>query len=309
MTAKDFALLCAACLAMGLNIVVSRWAIADMHAPPLAFAALRFLIVVAVLVPWLRRLPQQWGRLFLVSMGIGALHFALLFRGLQDAESGAAAITQQLGVPFGALMAMIFLGDPLGWRRMIGMGVSIVGVVIIAVDPAKLSASVGLVFVALSVFGYASANVLMKSMKPLGVFEMQAWVALMSCGPLCVMSFILEPKSAEVIFAGGLALWGAGVFAALAVSVFGHGVFYYLLKRYDMSLISPLTLMTPVWGVLGGVMLLGEVITLNMIFGGLLALVGVGVVMMGPKQAVPAPTNGGDRVGDHQIPESKLRRA
>ena len=62
------------------------------------------------------------------------------------------------------------------------------------------------------------------------------------------------------------------------MNIFGHGSFYYLLRRYDASLIAPMTLMGPLIGVILGVVLLGDPVTWQLIVGGLLALAGVGVV-------------------------------
>ena len=47
-------------------------------------------------------------------------------------------------------------------------------------------------------------------------------------------------------------------FAVLGVSIFGHGSFYTLIKRYEVTLLSPLTLQVPLWGVIFSVIILHE---------------------------------------------------
>ena len=42
MNFRDFLLLFGVCLVWGLNIVLTRWVVADMQVPPLFFAAVRF---------------------------------------------------------------------------------------------------------------------------------------------------------------------------------------------------------------------------------------------------------------------------
>jgi len=61
----------------------------------------------------------------------------------------------------------------------------------------------------------------------------------------------------------------------LGVSIFGHGMFYDLMKRYEVTQIAPLTLMTPVWAVVIGSALLHEPLTPQLLTGGALALTGV----------------------------------
>ena len=81
MALRDFILLFFVCLVWGLNIVVTRWVVADAAVPPIFFAAVRFLGIAAVLVPFLRPIPAQVGTLFLIAMAMGAAHFAFLFLG------------------------------------------------------------------------------------------------------------------------------------------------------------------------------------------------------------------------------------
>ena len=80
------------------------------------------------------------------------------------------------------------------------------------------------------------------------------------------------------------------------MNVFGHGSFYFLLRRYDASLIAPMTLMAPLIGVICGVVLLGDPVTWQLVLGGLLALAGVGVVAARPaRTASPADALGKPR--------------
>jgi len=87
--------------------------------------------------------------------------------------------------------------------------------------------------------------------------------------------------------AGGLWVWAATVFAVVGVSIFGHGAFYHLIKKYDISLLSPLTLMTPVWGVILSIILLGDAITARLILGAVISLGGVFVIAVRPNRSMP----------------------
>lgn len=91
----------------------------------------------------------------------------------------------------------------------------------------------------------------------------------------------------ECIISGGVGVWLATVFAVLGVSVFGHGGFYSLIKKYDMSLLSPLTLMCPIWGVVFGISLLGEPITARLILGSVISLGGVFVLAVRRNKTLP----------------------
>lgn len=62
---------------------------------------------------------------------------------------------------------------------------------------------------------------------------------------------------------------------ALVVSIFAHGNFYRLIRRYDANVIVPLTLMNPLFTVALGVILTGDHFDLRMAVGAALALGGV----------------------------------
>lgn len=286
---RDFVLLAAVCFVWGLNLVVTRWVVADAGVPPIFFAAMRFAGIALVLLWFLRPIPKNLGTLFLIAMGIGAVHFALLFQGLANAEASAVSVVGQLGVPFSTLMSMAFLGETVGWRRGLGILLAFAGALLIAVDPQSFSLSFGLVYVVFAALIASGAGILMKRMPRISAMQMQAWIGLFSFAPLFAVSGFIESdvNGWAAFIEGGWLVWAATAFAVLGVSVFGHGVFYTLIKKYEISLLSPLTLMTPIWGVVLSIALLGEVLTLQLVVGAAISLGGVFVILIRPNRAMP----------------------
>lgn len=292
MNFRDFLLLFAVCFVWGLNIVVTRWVVFDAAVPPIFFAALRFLGVAVLLVPFLRPVPKDLKMLFLISFFIGSGHFALLFVGLANAEASAAAIVAQLGVPFATLMSMAFLGETIGWRRGLGIMLAFAGVLLIAVDPESFSISLGLLYIIGAVFIGSVGGILMKRMAPIPALQMQAWIGLFSFAPLFAVSALFERGQMDSFITGGWWVWIATIFAVVGVSIFGHGVFYNLIKKYDISLLSPLTLMTPVWGVVLSIILLKDAITAQLLLGSVISLGGVFVIAVRPNTKMPEASMG-----------------
>lgn len=292
MNFRDFSLLFAVCLVWGLNIVVTRWVVADMSVPPIFFAGLRFSGVALLLAVFLRPKPEDLKTLFLIAMFIGAIHFALLFIGLSAAEASAAAVTGQLGVPFSTLMSMAFLGETIGWRRGLGIMLAFAGVILIAFDPGSFGVSVGLLYIVASAFIGSVGGILMKRMAPISALQLQAWVGLFSFAPLLMLSAFIETNQIQSFVSGSWGVWAATVFAVVGVSIFGHGGFYVLIKKYDVSLLSPLTLMTPIWGVIFGIVLLNEPLTMRLILGSVISLSGVFVIAIRPNKTMPEAAYG-----------------
>jgi len=287
MNFKDFSLLFTVCFVWGLNIVVTRWVVFDAAVPPIFFAGLRFLGVALLLIPFLRPIPKDIKTLFLISFFIGSGHFALLFVGLANAEASSASIVSQLGVPFMTLMSMAFLGETIGWRRGLGIMLAFAGVMLIAVDPQSFTVSIGLMYIAGAAFIGAIGGILMKKISPISAMQMQAWIGLFSFAPLFAVSAFVEYGQVESMISGGSLVWVASIFAVVGVSIFGHGAFYHLIKKYDISLLSPLTLMTPIWGVVLSIILLNDAITSRLVLGAIISLGGVFVIAVRPNTAMP----------------------
>lgn len=289
MSFRDFILLAAVCFVWGLNLVVTRWVVAEAGVPPVFFAGLRFAGVALVLFWFLRPIPKNLGTLFLIAMGMGAVHFAFLFLGLANAEASSVSVVGQLGVPFSTLMSMAFLGETVGWRRGLGIMLAFAGALLIAIDPQTFRLSFGLLYVVLAALIASGAGILMKRMPSISALQMQAWIGLFSFAPLFAVSGLIEgdQNGWATVIEGGWLVWAATAFAVLGVSVFGHGGFYTLIKKYDISLLSPLTLMTPIWGVVLSVVLLGEVMTLQLVVGAAISLGGVFVILIRPNRVMP----------------------
>lgn len=296
MKPADFGLLFAVCLIWALNLVITRWTVSTADVPPIFFAGVRLGLVGLVLSPFLFPAPRQIGLMFLIAMGMGAVQFGLLFLGLANASASAAAVIGQLGVPITTIFSIMFLGEQIGWRRGLGIVMSFAGVLIIAIEPEGFTLTLGLIFLVLAAVSSSAASILMKRIEPMSAMKLQAWVGWFSVAPLMAMSFATETGQVEPFLTGDWLVWASVAFAVLAVSLFGHGTFYRMIKRYDVTLISPLTLMTPIWGVVLGILLLGEPLTLKLIIGAVVALAGVGVIMVRPNRSYPeAPV--GDKIG------------
>jgi len=90
-----------------------------------------------------------------------------------------------------------------------------------------------------------------------------------------VVSGATETGQLGAVASMGWPFWATVAFSVFGVSIFGHGMFYDLMKRYEVTQIAPLTLMTPVWAVVIGAVALHEPLTPQLLTGGALALTGV----------------------------------
>ena len=279
MPAGHWLLLLVVNLFFGFNLVASKYGMAEL--PPFTFTAFRFTLVALVLITALKVRRGQMRAIAAVGVTLGSLHFGLAYTGLSLAGDAATmAIAFQLTVPFVTLLSMVFLGERVGWRRGLGLLLAFAGIAVMGFDPRVLEYRDALIYVALGCFSAAVGTLVMKRLRGVGVFELQAWIAILSAPALAACSLVFEPGTLGRLGSVSWLTWSAVAFSAIATSIVGHGGFYFLIQRHDVSLIAPMTLFSTVFAVLFGVLLLGDVLTARIVLGGGLTLAGVLVLVL-----------------------------
>ena len=287
MSFRDFGLLVLICLVWATNNIISKIVVAQWGVPPMMYAAIRFAIVAAVTLPWLFPAPKPFWRLLIVALLMGGGNFALLFMGLKTASPSSAAIIIQLGVPITTVLSMIMLGEKVGWKRGLGMGMTLAGAVVVMWHPEGMSMSSGLWLIVASAFAGSLGAVMMKQMEGVKPLQFQAWVGFSSIWPLGLASVVFERGDWGMAVAAGWPFIAALLFSALIVSVVGHTLYYGLIQKYEATLISPLTLLTPLLTIALGVLVTHDKFDLRMAIGAALALLGVLIIALRRNQVMP----------------------
>lgn len=262
----------------GSNFAVSKIALEQI--PPIMLVAMRFALVAAILLPFVKPPTGRFREILLLSFVLATLHFSMMFTGLKTVDAATAAISLQLQVPFAALLAAIFLSERFGWRRALGLAFAFAGVTIIAGEPRLSGQYFALSLVIGAALVWAVASIIIKHLDTVNGFQINAWMALFATPQLCLASFLLEGGQWEAVQTADWTPYLAVFYQAVVVVGFGYGTWYMLLKRYDVNVAMPFTLLVPLFGVASGVVFLGESLTVSLLGGGLLTIVGVGIITL-----------------------------
>lgn len=276
---RDLALLLGITLIWGFNLVVSKVGVAEL--PPIFFTFLRFAILAAVLAPLLRVRTGRMGAVVVAALLAGGLHFALMFGGIRLAGSvSSVAIAGQLGVPFATLLSVVVLDEVVRWRRWAGILLAFAGVIVMGFDPQVLAhrQSIGLVIG--SAFVGSLGLIAVKKLTDFRPLELQAWFAWVSWPLLLALSLPLERPTLESLAAVSPLAWAALGYTTIASSLVAQTGFYYLISRYPVTSVAPLTVLSPVFSVAFGVWLLGDRLTAQIVIGGICTLVGVLIITL-----------------------------
>lgn len=272
-------------LIWGLNLIVSKIGLTQV--PPMLFTTLRFAVLAALLWPFLRVVPGKMNAMVVAALLSGALNFALLFAGLAIAQNvSAVAIASQLGIPFTTLLSVALLGETVRWRRWTGIAMSFAGVMIIGLDPVVFGFWPSLVLVIASALVGSLGVILIKQLKDIRALELQAWVSTLCVVVLLPLSLLTETGQWEALREATWRGWSALVFTAIASSLVAHTTWYWLVARYPVTGLSAVTLLTPIFGIVFSVLVLGDVLTGKMVVGSIVTLAGVLIVLMRDRKLV-----------------------
>ena len=286
-------LLLGCCAVWGLAQVAAKVSLAEV--PPLTQGGLRSLGAALLLALWARArgLPlwQRDGsaRAGLLLGVLFAAEFACLFIGLQFTSASRMVVFLYCS-PFVVALLMPFLArsERLDRVQVLGLVVAFVGVVVTYSEGFDSSATAGSLQWLGDTLGLAGAvlwalttlalraSVLARALPEKTVLYqlVVSAVALGLAAPLAG-----EAWPAQI---GTVTWWGLG-FQTVVVTFASYLVWFWLVRHYPATRISAFTLLTPVFGLLAGVVLLGEPATARLLLGLVAVCAGIALVNRTPR--------------------------
>lgn len=248
--------------------------------PPFLFLLLRFAGVVLVLLPFLPRYPLPRMRdMFIISMTLGVVQFALLFTALHLGLSVTdSIIATQLGIPFSCIMAAILFKDYLGPWRSFGLMLAFLGVMIVAGSPSASQHWVAFLSAVLASFSWSGANIYLKTIKAPATVPLLFWPALFSLVPFLGLSLWFEQGQREILQAASWQAYAMVIYSVLFASLVGYGLWNWLVASFPVTLVMPFGLLMPVAGITIGCLTFDEPLTTQLMLGGALVIGGVGII-------------------------------
>ena len=248
--------------------------------PPFFVVAMRFVLLFVLFLPFLRIVRGQMWTVFAVAITLGVMQFGFMFLSLSlSTDVSTLAIVNQVYVPISTILAVFVLGEKVRWRRWTAIGIAFLGVFVMGFDPKSLNQLPALGVVMLSACSLSLSSLFMRRLNGVPVWQLQAWIMVIAGPCMLLLSFIFEDGQLQSLQTAPWQGWAAYFYGIVAGSLFYHAGWYYLLRRYPVSLVSPIMLMQPLVGVLSGVVIYGDVLSWQLVIGGLLTLAGVAIIV------------------------------
>lgn len=269
----------------GTNFVVIRWGLDGL--PPFLFATLRFTFSA---LPWLLFIPRPtapWRKMAAFGVLLGVGQFGLLFLAMRSSISpGLASLVVQVQVFFTIGLSLLLMREHVRGYQLAGLLLALAGLGVIGLHlDAAVVTLAGLGMVLSAAFFWACANLVVKSLGPVNMLHFMVWSSVFAVPPLFALSWLLEgPQLMQSAVAQATPLvWASVLWQALGNTLFGYGLWNWLLARHPAATVTPLALLVPVFGMGASALSLGESLPGWKLGAAALVLSGLAVIVLWPR--------------------------
>jgi O-acetylserine/cysteine efflux transporter len=271
----------------GLNFSIIK--VGEEVFSPFMLATLRFVLCVLPAIFFIKR-PKVPVRYY-AGYGIifGVFQFSLLFFGIHEGLSaGLSSVVLQMQVFFTIALAILLLHEQLKTRHIAGTLLAFGGVAIIGFATSGSATLVGTLLVVGAAASWGLANIIVKVAKPSDMVGFMVWSSLIPPIPLFLLTLLVDGwGSIQHSFAHlTWAATGSVLYLVYVTTLFGYAVWNNLLRQHNASVVAPLTLLVPVFGMLGSMLVFGESLTTTKVIAAALMVFGLVVNQFGLPTAV-----------------------
>ena len=232
----------------GTNFVVIKAALA--HFSPLWLAAMRFTLA-ALPFAFFAWPKAPWRSVAAYGLLLGVGQFALLFIALRSSISpGLASLIVQSQVFFTLGLAWLLRGQALKRLQILALSIAVAGVLYIAIQLNAAATPLGMGLSLAAGFFWGCANIVNQRVGKVDMLSFVVWSSVFAAPVLLALAWAVEGSDALLAGArqAGWGGWTAVVWQAVGNTLFGYGVWGWLLTRHAAGNVVPMALLVPLVG-------------------------------------------------------------
>lgn len=218
-------------------------------------------------------------KFFLIIGFLIALATSTSYASIVYIDPGTASMIARMGTIFSLGFGIFWLKERLAPWEMIGAFIAIIGVFIITFQP---GASINLVWlgtllVLISTFSYALHAAIVK--RNGGEIDFTNFFLFRMAASILFL-FIFTVARGELVWPSGWAVWVILLLTATVNVSISRSLYYIVLRRFNLSILTILLTLTPVITILWSIALFGERPSLQGLLGGAAVILGVIIVTL-----------------------------
>ncbi|RMQ40584.1 putative permease [Pseudomonas cichorii] len=243
----------------GLNFSVIKLGLTSVD--PFILAGLRFTLCALPAIFFIPKPDVAWRYIIGYGLIFGIGLWGVVNLGIKSGLSaGIASLVLQFSAFFTMLLGAWVFKETITRYQLAGIGVALCGLLsIIFIADGSVTAA-GLMLVLLGAAAWSVTNIITKKANTPQVFAFVVWSSAFSPIPLFLLDYIVNGTSGysalfnQIDHRAVLSI----LFQVYPNTLFGYWVWNSLLKQYPVSTVAPLSLLVPIFGILGSVMIFDE---------------------------------------------------
>jgi drug/metabolite transporter (DMT)-like permease len=269
----------------GLNFSVIKLGVGELN--PLLLTALRFTLATIPAVFLVKRPSVHIGYLagYGMTFGIGVWGMATwsINAGL---SAGMASVLLQMNVVIGLFLGWFLLKESVSRMKMVGSVLAIGGLGLsLSVTDGSVT-PMGILLILLAALSWSITSIIIKKAGTKQVFAFSIWAMLFAPLPLFALSFLQYGSApfVQLVNQWNNAAAFSVLFQAYPTTLFGYWIWNRMLVKYPLTTVAPLTLLVPVFGLLGGALFFNEDVGVVKASACLLVIVGLLIGLLSPTE-------------------------
>lgn len=268
----------------GVNFSVIKLGLTTVD--PLMLAGIRFTLCALPAIFFIPRPDVQWRYIIGYGLVFGIGLWGVVNLGIKSGLSaGIASLVLQFSAFFTILLGSWIFKEAISRYQYAGMALALCGLLsIISIVDGTVTMA-GLSLVLLGAVAWSAANVIIKKARTTQVFAFLVWSSAFSPIPLFALDYAVNGSTGysalldQLDYRAVLSI----LFQVYPNTLLGYWVWNSLLKRYPVSTVAPLSLLVPVFGLLGSVMIFNENLSASKIIAVALIVSGLGIGLFGQR--------------------------
>lgn len=266
----------------GINFSVIKIGLSSVD--PFILAGIRFALCALPALFFIKKPDVPWRYIIGYGLVFGIGLWGLVNLGIKAGLSaGIASLLLQFSAFFTILLGSVVFKESLTRYQIAGFALACTGLLSIVFITDGSVTFTGTLLVLAGAIAWSIANIIIKRSATKQIFAFLVWSSAFSPLPLFLLDWLVNGSNgytalvSHVDYRAVLSI----LFQVYPNTLFGYWVWNSLLKQYPISTVAPLSLLVPVFGILGSMAIFGEAISSLKILALLLIISGLVVGLYG----------------------------
>lgn len=268
----------------GFNFSVIKLGLTNVD--PLILAGLRFSLCAVPAIFFIRKPDVPWRYLIGYGLVFGIGLWGMVNLGIKAGLSaGIASLVLQFSAFFTILLGGWVFKEALTRFQVLGMLIALSGLLSVIVISDGSVSLIGLLLVLIGAVSMSVANIINKKARTQNVFGFLVWSSAFSPIPLFALDYAVNGSVGYAAFANNIDTSAvlSILFQVYPNTLFAYWIWNSLLKTYPVSTVAPLSLLVPIFGMLGSVLIFNEPVSTEKVLAVVLIVTGLGVGLYGKR--------------------------